>query len=217
MNRTGGEWELSFDGGEAAGPFGAVLVTAPAPQTAALLNGHGDLSAAASRAKHRACWAALVEYPTDPNLPFDAAFLNDDDLPGGSPNPLAWAAREASKPKRPGGPAAWTLHAKPDWSDAHIDRDPADVLPELVAAFAELVGSATGKTLPAPAAAAAHRWRYAHVAEPALRPGEGECLYDAKLNLGAAGDWCVGGRVEGAFLSGVALAGRVVGETASAR
>ena len=35
--------------------------------------------------------------------------------------------------------------------------------------------------------------------------------------LGAAGDWCVGGRVEGAFLSGAALAGRAVGELAADR
>ena len=217
LRRDGDQWELRLDDGEAAGGFGAVVVTAPAPQTAALLDGHGELSAAVLKAKHRACWAALVEYPTDPNLPFDGAFLNDDTLPDGSPNPLSWAAREGSKPKRPGGPAAWTLHADPDWSEAHVDRDPTDVLPELTAAFAAIVTRSTGKTLPDPAAATAHRWRYAYVAEPALKPGDGECLYDAALNLGAAGDWCVGGRVEGAFLSGVALAGRAAGELAPAR
>ena len=217
LSRDDDEWELRFEDGEPAGGFGAVLVTAPAPQTAALLDGHGDLSATVRKAKHRACWAALVEYPTDPNLPFDGAFLNDEGLPDGPPNPLAWAAREGSKPKRPGGPAAWTLHAKPEWSDENVDRDPADVLPELLAAFAAIVKRATGKELPAPASAAAHRWRYAYVAEPALADGEGECLYDADLNLGAAGDWCVGGRVEGAFLSGVALAGRVAGDLALAR
>ena len=217
LKRGGDGWELQFEHGDPAGGFGTVLVTAPAPQTADLLDGHGNLAATAREAKHRACWAALAEYPTDPNLPFDGAFLNDGELPDGAPNPLAWAAREASKPKRPGGPAAWTLHAKPGWSDSHVDRDPADVLPELLAAFAAVVERATGKTLPAPASATAHRWRYAHVAEAASGPGGGECLYDADLNLGAAGDWCVGGRVEGAFLSGVALAGRVAGEPALAR
>jgi renalase len=41
-------------------------------------------------------------------------------------------------------------------------------------------------------------------------PGE-DCLWDCVERLGACGDWCVGGRVEAAFLSGVALAGRVLG------
>ena len=222
LERDGDGWALKFDDGETAGGFGRVLVTAPAPQTADLLDGLTPLAAAARRARHRACWAVLVEYPSDPNLPFDGAFLNDDELPaggpgGGGPNPLAWAAREASKPKRPGGPAAWTLHAKPEWSDANVDRDPAHVLPELLAAFAAIVGHATGKRLPAPSHAQAHRWRSAYVAEAALEPGGGECLYDAGSDLGAAGDWCVGGRVEGAYLSGVALAGRVAGELALAR
>ena len=217
LEETGDGWELKFENGEAAGPFDRVLVTAPAPQAADLLEGHGDLSAAARGAEVRACWAALLAFGTDPNLPFDGAFLNDETLPDGAPNPLAWAGREASKPKRPGPPERWTLHAKPDWSDAHVDRNPADALPELVAAFAALVHAATGKTLPDPILQTAHRWRYAYVGEAALKEGDGECLYDRRTGLGAAGDWCVGGRVEGAFLSGAALAGRVVGELAAGR
>ena len=210
LKRAAGGWELRFDRGGPAGGFGAVLVTAPAPQTAALLDGLTPLAGAARRAVHRACWAALVVYKADVNVPFDAAFLNDDELPNGAPNPLAWAAREASKPGRPAAPA-WTLHAKPEWSDAHVDRDPAAVLPELVAAFAALVKDATGVTRPTPVHAEAYRWRYAHVETPALKDGAGECLFDPAAGLGAAGDWCVGGRVEGAFLSGVALAGRAPG------
>jgi len=41
-------------------------------------------------------------------------------------------------------------------------------------------------------------------------------LFDAGLGLAAAGDWCVGGRVEAAFLSGLAIAERILGRDATA-
>ncbi|MFH5803177.1 NAD(P)/FAD-dependent oxidoreductase [Alienimonas sp. DA493] len=208
LERTGAGWTLHVEAGPPAGAFAQVLVTAPAPQTAALLDGHTDLTATVRRAEHQACWAALLAFDAAPELPFDGAFLNDDRLPDGTPNPLAWAAREASKPGRPPSPERWTLHAKADWSDANVDRDPAAVAPELIAAFTALVQNATGETLPAPTFQSAHRWRFAHVKTAALIDGAGECLYDPAAGLGAAGDWCVGGRVEGAFLSGLALAER---------
>ena len=70
--------------------------------------------------------------------------------------------------------------------------------------------------------ARAHRWRYSIPGEPA--PGErgpGEprpagpaeplpCLWDPEAGVGVAGDALGGGRVEGAFRSGAALAGRVL-------
>ena len=47
-----------------------------------------------------------------------------------------------------------------------------------------------------------HRWRYAKVSQPA----ENKYFLDAELRLGAAGDWCIGGRIEAAFESADALA-----------
>jgi predicted NAD/FAD-dependent oxidoreductase len=40
------------------------------------------------------------------------------------------------------------------------------------------------------------------------------CLFDRALGIGACGDWCLGGRVEAAFLSGRAIAGRLLGADA---
>ena len=55
--------------------------------------------------------------------------------------------------------------------------------------------------------ARAHRWRYS-IAGTALSGG---CLWDAGRRIGACGDWCSGSRVEGAFVSGMAIAGRILG------
>jgi predicted NAD/FAD-dependent oxidoreductase len=58
-----------------------------------------------------------------------------------------------------------------------------------------------GTSLPTPIHLAAHRWRYALVETPLGAP----FLHDAARGLGACGDWCLGPRIESAWLSGVAL------------
>ena len=55
----------------------------------------------------------------------------------------------------------------------------------------------------------AGRWGYAL---PGEREGQ-DCLWDGPLRVAACGDWCRGGRIEGAFLSGLAAAGRILGQS----
>jgi predicted NAD/FAD-dependent oxidoreductase len=64
---------------------------------------------------------------------------------------------------------------------------------------------------PAPDAWTAHRWRYAQP-QPALSLG---CTWDADITLGLCGDWLNGGKVEGAWLSGRALALRYLSSAAA--
>lgn len=199
-------WRLRCDGAPAGtrassrasshgfGPFDVVLVTAPAPHAAALLAPAPDLAARAAAAVLAPCLAAMVAFaePLDPG--FDGATI--------AGSPLAWAACDSSKPCRPPG-ARWVLHGAPAWSAEHVDDPPEAVATALLGAFADVAGHA----LPGVVHREAHRWRHALVTRPL---GE-DCLYDASARLGACGDWCLGGRVEAAFLSGIALAGRVLG------
>ena len=94
------------------------------------------------------------------------------------------------------------LHGASDWSEAHFDDPPEAIAEALTAAFRD----AAGVALPRPADLQVHRWRYA-LPDPAL---DERCLFDAELALGACGDWCGGPRVEGAFLSGHAVAERLL-------
>ena len=55
-----------------------------------------------------------------------------------------------------------------------------------------------------------HRWRYAKT-EVALGRSH---LWDARARIGLGGDWCLGHRVEHAFVSGLELALRVSGHKA---
>ncbi len=167
--------------------FDAVLLCIPAPQARALLpDAAQSLKAVTESVRMRGSWAVMAHYPAPPALDFEAAFVNQ--------GPLRWCANNRSKPHR-SGDTLWLLHADADWSDEHIEASPDVVADALLTAF-----SALGA--PAPAQWEAHRWRYADTAEP-LQQG---AAWDPTLRLGLGGDWLSGGRVEGAWLSGQALA-----------
>ena len=79
-----------------------------------------------------------------------------------------------------------------------IDFDAETVAPILLEAFKALGGAL-------PQAWSAHRWRYA-ITDSAV---DGGCVWHAADGLGLCGDWLNGGRVEGAWLSGRAVAEQV--------
>jgi predicted NAD/FAD-dependent oxidoreductase len=127
-------------------------------------------------------------------LPFDGAFVHD--------SALSWVARDSSKPGRHKFDC-WVLHGAPGWSEAHGDDDPELVIAQLLDAFHQATAHSAARH---PVFALAHRWRYALPALPLPEP----CLFDSMLRVGVCGDWCAGPRVEGAWLSGEALAEQIV-------
>ena len=131
-------WRLETADGADAGRFDAVVVSAPAPQTAALLAAPApDLAARAGEVEMAPCWAVMASYPHDLELGFDGAFVDD--------SPLGWIARNRSKPGRPPG-ETWVLHASPEWSREHLELDQEIAAQWLADAF----GEALGRTLPRP-------------------------------------------------------------------
>ena len=71
---------------------------------------------------------------------------------------------------------------------------------KLLKAFAEITGIHAE-----PAYAQMHRWRWARTQTPLGKSH----LWDARAGLGVCGDWCLGHRVEDAFVSGLELALKV--------
>ncbi len=183
---------VSDVGGEVAGPFDRVAVALPAPQAVGLLGPHAFADEAA-RAGMAPCWAAMLAFDEATPAP---------DLLRPETGALRWIARDSSRPGRPAAPECWVAHATPEWSRAHLEQPAEAVLPLLRDAFAV----ATGITAEA-SFAAAHRWRYALAEAPLGTPA----LWDAAAGLGVCGDWCLGARVEAAFLSGRALADMMAG------
>ncbi len=109
---------------------------------------------------------------------------------------IAWLARESSKPGRT-PVERWTIQASAAWSQEHLDDDPARVQAKLLKAFSEVTGIRAQ-----PTQAGVMRWRYAQTTQ-ALGQTH---LWDAIQGLGVCGDWCIGRRVEDAFISGLELA-----------
>ena len=192
LDHSEGGWAItSAEHGLHSPRYSAVLMAVPAPQAVPLLSPVSPAGAAlAASARMRGSWAVMLRYASPVALPWEGAFINT--------GPLRWVARDSSKPGRT-GQETWLLHASPEWSEAHIEDSAEAVTAALLAAFAAMGG-------PPPLAATAHRWRYADT-EPALTQGS---WWDAQMRLGLCGDWLHGGKVEGAWLSGRALAQQVL-------
>jgi predicted NAD/FAD-dependent oxidoreductase len=194
LEPAGAGWRLVADDGEDLGRSDVVIVTAPPAQSAALLAPVPELAAAVAAVRMLPVQAVMAAFDAPLAIPFDGLFFPED-------APLSWAARNSSKPGRP--PAeAWVLHGSASWSARNLEADRGAIADGLLGGLAD----AAGVAVPAPSCVTAHRWRYARADEP-LDAG---CLFDAERGIGVAGDWCRKSRVEGAFLSGEAVAGRVL-------
>lgn len=189
-------WTIMTDNAETFGPFDTLVVTVPAPQLQELLGSHPF---GATAVHMTPCWAVMVAFESRVNVSWDGAFVHD--------SPLAWVARNSSKPGRSTETDCWVLHATPDWSAAHLEAAPDDVAKELVDAFS----SAVAERLPAHCDLSAHRRRYSHGSTPDDR----RVLFDCDSGLVVCGDWLAGGRIEGAFLAGIRAAEVICGRNDS--
>jgi predicted NAD/FAD-dependent oxidoreductase len=201
LERVEHEWRIIEEGGEVVITADTVVLAVPPAQAVPLLTAAPELLPKVQPVIMRPCWAVMLGFAKPLPVAFDGAFVRA--------GPLSWVARNSSKPGREGG-EAWVLHASAEWSEQNLERDAAEVTDLLHAEFASrLVGS----ELPAPSQSDSHRWRFAQP-DPALPQ---PCLYDDEQRIGVAGDWCGGPRMEGAFLSGMALAERVLGRPGADR
>jgi predicted NAD/FAD-dependent oxidoreductase len=193
LERAKLRWLLDASG-ERLGSYDAIVVSAPAPQTASLFSAAAPkLAARAATVEFAPCWTAMAAFAAPLDLGFDGAFVHG--------SPLSWVARNSSKPGRSDG-EAWVLHASPEWSQERLELSREEAGGELLEALALAVGGLDR----GPTRLDAHRWRFALPTSPLAEP----CLFDADLRAAACGDWCGGPRVEAAFLSARAAADRIL-------
>ena len=180
--------------------FDVVILTMPPEQAHPLVQEHSAALAevAASRSSD-AVYALGLSFPVALNTDYDALEIEGDDL--------TWVARDSSKPGRASSPIAperWVLHASAAFSKAHNDAGDDEVTAKMQTAFFRLLGMA--EDAPAPMHTTLQRWRLARAAAP-VQSGP---VFDPDASLGLCGDWLNDGKLEGAFLSGRTMAGRVL-------
>ena len=184
-------WILTSDEGQTL-ECDVLVITAPPEQARALLD-DTEVDELLSGVEMMPCWALMLVLDKPVFAEYDAAFVNQ--------GPLSWVSNQASRPERP--PAnAWVLHANPKWSSMHLEKPADEVRDQLLEAARELPLSQSFTV----ESAVTHRWRYALARQP-LNCG---AIWLGQKNLAIAGDWCNGSRVEGAFLSGIAAADRIM-------
>ena len=190
----GNLWEVTDENQITYNNYDALIITTPPAQALPFLGQSPNLKKEVEEIIMRPCWAVMASFKSSLPLPIDGLFVEA--------SPLSWICRNNSKPGRPNS-ESWVLHGSPDWSSEHLEQNAEEVLPLLLTAFFE----ATGLEKIEPDYAKAHRWRYALAQNPLAQ----EHLWDGENQLAVCGDWCNKSRIEGAYLSGVAAAGRVAG------
>ncbi|MDP3253037.1 MAG: FAD-dependent oxidoreductase [Hydrogenophaga sp.] len=196
------QWQLRAEdaqgGQQVLGGFDRVVLAMPHPQIHDLLLTSGlapELRKTLTAVHVAPCWTLMVAYPQamQPGLPHLGPQWN---AARSTHHRISWLARESSKPGRE-PIERWTVQASPAWSTKHLEDDNERVKAKLLKGFAEITGIRA-----APTHAVVHRWRFAQTQTPLGKTH----LFDKSLGIGVCGDWCLGHRVEDAFISGLEMA-----------
>jgi hypothetical protein len=199
IDEVSGEWHLTDDDEEVHGPFDAVLLTPPAPQTAALLaeTAWGDtrltvLREAVGAVRYRTIRTVVLHYPFEQDRPWYAL------VDTSKVHPVGWLAREECKPGHvPDGESLLVVQMSPGWSSEHYDDPLESVADDVADRAARLVGD---DRLTDYDWVDDQGWRYA-LPDDAVEPSVVREAEDAGLFF--AGDWVAGGgRVHEAFWNG---------------
>jgi predicted NAD/FAD-dependent oxidoreductase len=195
-------WQLKTEGpndeGRVFSGFDRVVLAMPAPQARQLLQRSklaNNWLERLGNVELTPCWTLMLAFPQamQPGLGTLGPQWN---AARSTHHRISWLARENSKPGRP-LIERWTVQASAQWSKEHLEDHSSRVQSKLLKAFAEVTG-----ILAEPSFANVHRWRYAQTQEPLGK----SYLWDKQSGIGLCGDWCLGHRVENAFVSGLELA-----------
>ena len=185
-------WLLRDDQGGMHGDFDWVLCTAPAPQTSELMPNDFKYKNDIDAVEMSACYALMVGLSNPLALDFQGARIRNSDL--------SWIALDGSKPGRK-TLATLVAHSTPAFAEQHWNAEEGEVIDKLLSETARVIGTnledVTWKAI--------HKWRFANNVLRNQLP----VLVDERLQLGVCGDWCSGGRVEGAFTAAWNVANRI--------
>ncbi|MFC6835267.1 NAD(P)/FAD-dependent oxidoreductase [Halomarina ordinaria] len=206
IEREGEGWTLADVDGADLGTFDRLVLTPPAPQTAALLDAtawdhdlRNELREAVEAVDYRTVYSVLLHYDFELDRPWYALVNTDKE------HDLGWLSREECKPGHvPAGESLLVAQMAPEWSRERYDDDPEVVKEDVADVVTALLGD---ERLATPDWTDRQGWRYAlpegGLEGDAHRRCAGHGLY-------VAGDWVVGeGRVGRALACGLDVGERL--------
>ena len=183
------KWQLTDEQGLSYDNFDSVISTVPAPQALELLPENFEHYQSIEEIEMTGCFSLMLGFSDDLCLEFDAAHITHSDI--------SWIAVNSNKPGR-GNLFTLMVHSSEAYAKENRNVDRQKIIDHLCHQTSHILGHdishADLKTV--------HSWRYANNANRDAHPP----FADHELRLSACGDWCQGGRVEGAFTSALNLA-----------
>lgn len=172
-----------------------LVLTAPAPQSLALLNAGGvelpaPLASELAALDYHPCLALLLVLDAPSRVPPEGLVPTSGHI--------RWLADNTRKGIAPGVPAALTVHTTPEFAREHYTKTEPEIAALLQPELEPWLGGNIVMT-------ALHRWRYS---EPCVTYRE-PSVWLPELNLGLAGDAFGGPKIEGAVRSALDLAGQL--------
>jgi predicted NAD/FAD-dependent oxidoreductase len=201
-----GRWELDDADGTTHGPFDALLLNPPAPQTAELLRTaewddplRETLVESVGDVAYGSVWTAVLHYRFALDVPYYALVNTDKE------HAVGWISREECKAGHvPDGETLLVVQANGTWSTDHYDDDPTANVAALAEHAADIVGD---DRLADPSWTDHQGWRYA-LPEGGVDRGPVDSARDAGLYL--LGDWVAGeARLHAAIANGLDVGERV--------
>lgn len=170
------------------GPYDWLIIATPAPQAIQLLPPDFAFSELVASSAMVPCYALMLGFAEPLTNPFDAARVEGSDV--------AWLSVNSAKPGRPEA-FSLLIHSSDSYAAKHLNADPEVIMRHLQSVAGEILG----QDLTVAESRSLHRWLYANnkVREP-LPP-----MVDQTSQIAVCGDWCQGGRVEGAFVSALKI------------
>jgi renalase len=199
VERAYGAWEVTVENQPAVRAMRLVL-TAPVPQSLALLQAGGvelprELAGRLAGLQYHPCLALLVTLSGPSSVPAEGVALTE--------GPVRWIADNTKKGISPGTNGAVTVHLNPEFAAEHYAKTEVELAALVLPGIAEWLGAPV-------AGVALQRWKFSQPITTYAEP----CVWIGDLGLGFAGDAFGGPRVEGAAISGLALAERMAAVSA---
>ena len=191
-----GGWRMTDAQGQDRGFYDAVIFAVP-PIAAKAVEGMPEITQTmVKRMAFFPVWVAMLAFRTPLAIPYDLIAVARE--------VIRYAFRESEKPDRVGH-ELWVLHSAPEWALSHSGLRNAVAATKLCNEFLKIFN--IDPHMIKPDYATAVLWPRAMVVRPL---GQSHIWYPSRLAF--CGDWCLGRRIEDAYLSGIAAAARVRNE-----